>query len=344
MRLRILLLGVLVAVVAAAPALTQGGGGKPDLVVSSLIEPPDALSISGKFRTTFTVSNDGSDRARTSVTRGYLSSNATRSSDDRRLRNTREIPSLGPDQEAARRVTLRVPADLAAGTYHLILCADAGDRVDESDERNCTASGQRIRIGPPPPPEGQGPAGPAGPQGEKGEIGPPGPGADRRHRLPRVVMTPAEDTVEERDVLTVGAFTFRYECNNDDGTNPDVARILIVSNSGAMSVQGHHTDDPNTEGRQPDVPAGDEGVIINANRDPSDGQSTVPDDPNTADDESDGVNFSGFKAKRAYAVHENGEGVSIDAFAGVDTLDVGETGPDNRDECIFGGVVTVVAP
>ena len=42
---------------------------------------------------------------------------------------------------------MKVPAKTPAGTYYLLGCADAAERVLESSEaNNCVASGSRVRV------------------------------------------------------------------------------------------------------------------------------------------------------------------------------------------------------
>lgn len=173
-------LGLVAALGALAVTNVFAQSGGSNLVVSAAAEPPDFEVSGGRFTLSFTVANEGRARvSRRTIARVYLSSGRQRGRDDIRLRGDRIIPRLRAGRQLSTRVTLRIPASTPTGLYFLIVCADVGNRVDETiDDDNCRFSGQQMGInvranaGPPGPP---GPAGAPGSAGAAGAQGPAGP-------------------------------------------------------------------------------------------------------------------------------------------------------------------------
>jgi hypothetical protein len=336
-RLKLAAAVLLGAVMITTPALTQQDR-KPNLYVSSIGEPPDVLVVGDDLLVPFTVSNEGPGVADASILRAYLSSGRGRGSGDRRLSGQRRVPGLRSGAQHTGRRLFRVPSGVPEGTYYLVVCADAARTVDETNDRNnCIYSGQRVSIVTTPPATGvPGPPGAEGPPGAKGPAGPAGAAPDFR-RLPRVELSPPETETAEQDVLNVGPFTFRYECENADSTNQDFARINVLSTSQTLTVQR-----PIEEGQQLDVPPGTEARLIEARRDQ--GSSPIPDDPGTPNDDESAdsqATEAGFKGGRMYVTAHDGTDVIVEAWAAVDSNGVGEPGPDNSDECVFAGRVIV---
>lgn len=325
------------AALVTTPALTQEDS-RPNLYTSSISEPPDVLVVGNNFVSTFTISNEGPGAARSSIVRAYLSTGRGRGNGDRRLQGRRRIPSLRPGGQHTGRRLFRIPAGVPEGTYYLVICADDTKRVDESNDRNnCVASGQRMSVVSTAPPPGgtPGPVGAAGPPGPKGAVGPAGASPDMR-RLPRRELKPAEGETAEEDVLDIGDFTFRYECQNADGTATDFARLHVLHDDEELTTQG-----PVEENFNFNVPPGTEADLLEVSR--QDDTSAVADDPNTpnTDESETNINDSGFGANRLVVVAQDGTELIVEAWAAVDSLGVGEPGPDNRDECVYGGRVIV---
>jgi len=236
-------IGVL-GLVAAVGALTvpsvfaQGGGS--NLVVSASAEPPDFEVSGGRFTLSFTVANEGRSRApRRTIARVYLSQGRQRGADDIRLRGDRIIPRLRAGRQISTRVTLRIPASVPTGEYYLIVCADVGNRVNETiDDDNCRFSGQRMGIN---VRRGAGPAGPPGPPGAPGTPGAAGAAGaaapSNQIVIPRKVLDMGDPTVdgpetrpgddegstEQFDLLEVGGVVIRASCvttSNGDNEAP----------------------------------------------------------------------------------------------------------------------------
>jgi hypothetical protein len=109
------------------------------------VAPGDSLKLSD------VVANKGRANARSSTTRFFLGSKAIAS---------RHVPALKKHKSSAGKTTIKVPSPLAAGSYQLRACADAGKAVKESNERNNCRSialsvisrGPSGNPPPPPPP------------------------------------------------------------------------------------------------------------------------------------------------------------------------------------------------
>ena len=164
---------------------------RSNVVVSSVTEPPDLRPTRGHWRTTITVSNQGSTTAASTRLRMFLSRGRRFSTDDlaRELRISpkRAYPRLGRMRIMSRRVTVTIPASIPERDYYVVTCLTSA-RVD-SDNLKCHFSGQTMRVGRALPTGTgtgtgagiPGPAGPAGPggtngtNGTNGAIGPQGP-------------------------------------------------------------------------------------------------------------------------------------------------------------------------
>jgi hypothetical protein len=106
----------------------------PDLTVTTLVGPPSAVAGSS-ISVSDTTKNQGGDTATVSLTRFYLSSNASLDVSDQLL-GEREVLSLGPGLNGAGSAVLAIPASTAAGTYYIIAKADGDDAIQESLETN----------------------------------------------------------------------------------------------------------------------------------------------------------------------------------------------------------------
>jgi subtilase family serine protease len=117
----------------------------PDLIESSVVVPAvagagTALVVSD------TVKNQGSGAADASTTSFYLSTNYTLDGNDVFL-GSRSVPPLAPNVTSAASTPLVVPTGTVAGTYYVIVRADANDQVVESAETNNTTYAT-TRVGP----------------------------------------------------------------------------------------------------------------------------------------------------------------------------------------------------
>jgi subtilase family serine protease len=121
----------------------------PDLIETSVSDPPALVAFGGSFSVTDTVINQGAVSAGPSFTRYYLSTDTTKSSGDKLLTGTRSVPALGPGASSTGTLTVTVPTTTTLGTYYLLACADDPLMVAESNEtNNCIASGIVVEITP----------------------------------------------------------------------------------------------------------------------------------------------------------------------------------------------------
>ena len=113
-------------VVSAFTVPTKGGAGQP-LIVSE------------------TTSNPGAAPVTATVTRFYLSVNASLDGADTMI-GSRDVPVLGGGASSALSTTLTIPSTVAAGTYSLIAKADGDAGVLETNESN-NALARTVTIG-----------------------------------------------------------------------------------------------------------------------------------------------------------------------------------------------------
>ncbi|HEX8207675.1 MAG TPA: CARDB domain-containing protein [Solirubrobacteraceae bacterium] len=339
MRIRVGIAVLLAAVLVTTPVVGQKKRQRPNLVIASMVEPPDTVVPGTGFVSSFTVSNEGpgTARRRTKV-RAYLSTTGVGLRGEHLLAGSRRVPRLRAGAQNTARATFTVPAQVPVGTYYLVICADDTRRVKETSERNnCISSGQRLSVASSPQPPTVGPPGAAGPPGAKGATGPTGDTIDPAPlRLPRVELAPADAATDEEDVLEVGPFEFRYECQNATGTDPDFARIIVFSDDQELTTQGAREEEADA---QVNVPTGTEVVLLHAERQSD--TSPTPDDPETpnTDESNDSTTLRGFVAGRVLVAAADGTQAVVEGWAGIDSNGVGEPGAGNDDECVFGGRV-----
>jgi serralysin len=123
--------------------------GRPDLVVSSMSEPPSLAAPGNAFPVSDATFNQGAlATGAPTTTRYYLSLNGSRSAGDRLLTGTRAVPALAAGATSVGTVTVTIPGSTPLATYFLLACADdAAPRVTESDEtNNCAASTTTIQL------------------------------------------------------------------------------------------------------------------------------------------------------------------------------------------------------
>ena len=122
--------------------------GRPDLITSSLTDPPAQAIPGGKFLVTDTVSNVGNVTAAASTTRYYLSTDQLKDAADLLLTGLRNVLALEPGDDSSAGVTVTIPASTPLASYYLVSCADVAAKVVEINEaNNCRASTATILIG-----------------------------------------------------------------------------------------------------------------------------------------------------------------------------------------------------
>jgi subtilase family serine protease len=125
--------------------------GQPDLVVSSIGDPPASAGQGSTFAVGSTTANQGTATAAASVTRFYLSADQVRDAGDRRLVGNRSVPELPAGESFPGDRVVTVPTDMALGVYYVLGCADDTALVAEASEtNNCTSSTGTVTVTAPP--------------------------------------------------------------------------------------------------------------------------------------------------------------------------------------------------
>lgn len=121
----------------------------PDLVETSVSNPPATAKRSSKFSVTDTVKNQGTESTGSnSTTRYYLSLDTIWDASDMLLSN-RSVPKLAAGASSTGSKTVTIPTIIPLGSYYLLACADDAKKVNESSEtNNCIASQTRLQINP----------------------------------------------------------------------------------------------------------------------------------------------------------------------------------------------------
>jgi subtilisin family serine protease len=131
----------------ASSGAVQVTAPQPDLVVTSLEDPPTTTLSGGSLRPTDITKNTGAANAGASTTRYYLSLDTTRDVGDILLSGARAIPALGPGAISTDTATVFIPAGTAAGAYYVLACADDLGVVSEVNEtNNCVASVRTTQV------------------------------------------------------------------------------------------------------------------------------------------------------------------------------------------------------
>jgi len=122
----------------------------PDLVETTISDPPATRSRGGSFSATDTVQNQGGENAGSSTTQYYLSS--VTSGIPFKLTGSRTVPTppatvLVPGAMDSATTTVTIPFSVPLGAYFLEVCADDTNHVLESDEtNNCKVSTGKIQV------------------------------------------------------------------------------------------------------------------------------------------------------------------------------------------------------
>jgi choice-of-anchor B domain-containing protein len=121
----------------------------PDLVTTSVSNPPSGAVRGSKFTITDTVTNKGDGPASASTTRYYLSVDGVKNAADLLLTGTRSVAGLQSNAASTGSRVVAVPTSAPPGTYVVLACADDGSKVGESNNaNNCRASGMSVVIHP----------------------------------------------------------------------------------------------------------------------------------------------------------------------------------------------------
>jgi hypothetical protein len=124
-----------------------GWSNLPDLVMTTVADPPVTASVGDSFSVYEEVANHGTLSAGASTIRHYLSIDKRRSAGDILMGGTMDVPLLEVQGLAHGPVTLTVLPGTASGFYYVIACADDLHVVGESGEtNNCRASAATVEI------------------------------------------------------------------------------------------------------------------------------------------------------------------------------------------------------
>jgi subtilase family serine protease len=119
---------------------------RPDLVVTSISNPPAHVVPGASFSITATVQNQGAIASPATVTKFYLATGTTR----KNLNGFQDVPALPTtpgSNSFSSTVTVVVFSDTLPGTYVLRGCADGDDVVIESSNtNNCTDSATSVVV------------------------------------------------------------------------------------------------------------------------------------------------------------------------------------------------------
>jgi subtilase family serine protease len=113
----------------------------PDLVQLAVSNPPASLSASTSFTVTDSVRNEGAISTGSTSTRYYLSTDAVKTTGDVLLTGARGVGALAVGATSSGSKSVTTPANLLAGTYYLLACADdSGAAVEVREDNNCVVS------------------------------------------------------------------------------------------------------------------------------------------------------------------------------------------------------------
>lgn len=110
---------------------------KPDLTIPAASANPVSLIAGSNTNITCSIANSGSENAPASVLGVYLSANNTYDVADPLLATT-GVAALNTGSSVPVNLPIAIPAFTAAGTWYLILVADNGNLITESNENNNT--------------------------------------------------------------------------------------------------------------------------------------------------------------------------------------------------------------
>ena len=121
-----------------------GVRAKPDLVVSSITNPPSVVLQGHAFQVRDQTRNRGRATAGRTVTQYYLISDSTGA---REPVGRRSVPRLGPGHSSSGTGRVLALSSLEIGTYSLQACGDGTRAVRESSERNnCRTAATKVVV------------------------------------------------------------------------------------------------------------------------------------------------------------------------------------------------------
>ena len=134
-----------IATVCGPAAAAQAAPVRADLVVSGVRATPAVVAPAARVDVRAVIRNAGRRSARRTSVVLLLSKNARRDRRDRRLRSA-NAKALRRGKSAVLRTRVTIPAATAAGTWRIIVCADARRRVRERSERNNCRAARAVRV------------------------------------------------------------------------------------------------------------------------------------------------------------------------------------------------------
>lgn len=151
-RIRVAGVSVAAALAVAGAFVSRGAEAReatlPDLVVTSVSNPPSARPQTLNFAITSTVENLAGS-AKKSLARYYLSTDALPDAQDVRLLAwaPRSVPALAAGVSDSATTTVTIPLETPPGAYFLIACADDLRQVTEADETNdCRTAAKTVTV------------------------------------------------------------------------------------------------------------------------------------------------------------------------------------------------------
>lgn len=121
----------------------------PDLVATTVTNPPATARIGGSFTVSDSTQNRGNASSTASTTRYYLSVDRMKQTGDRLLTGARSVPILAPNAVSTGAARVAIPTTAPAGTYFVLACADdAKASVESNETNNCVASVSAMKIAP----------------------------------------------------------------------------------------------------------------------------------------------------------------------------------------------------
>ena len=123
--------------------------GWPDMVITSVTNPPASVAVSGSFTMGSTAKNNGTVGAGPSGTRYYLSLDGVKDGGDTLLTGVQSVGALAAGASLAGSRSVTVPGPTTPGTYTVLACANDTGAVSELDTtNNCTASATTVTVTP----------------------------------------------------------------------------------------------------------------------------------------------------------------------------------------------------
>jgi subtilase family serine protease len=120
--------------------------GSPDLVISTIANPPSTIQVGGTFTASSGTTNQGNGAAGASTTRYFLSTNGIAKTGTLQEQAINAFPSGMPGSTQNTMTTISIPT-IASGSYYLLACADVKNVVAESNENNnCLASALQVVV------------------------------------------------------------------------------------------------------------------------------------------------------------------------------------------------------